>query len=119
MLAGLLVCLYYMIAPHMIPIVFYESSSLLSNVTEAQEAAFGALRHDYYAASGDAAQAAILVEWQAVARPIANWFGVQGALAGVFAVPVGFLVAIVVGFFAPAPSARRQRFFDTLRTKPV
>lgn len=119
MVAGLLVCLYYMIAPHTIPFIFYESSSLLSDATAAQTAAFEALRHDYYVAGDPAIQAAILSEWEASVRPIANWLGVHGSLAGVFAVPVGFLVAFLVGLFAPAPSARRQRFFDTLRAKTV
>ena len=119
MVAGLLVCLYYMIAPHTIPFLFYESSSLLSDATAAQAAAFEALRHDYYATGDVAIQAAILSDWEASVRPIANWLGVHGALAGVFAVPAGFLVTILVGLFTPAPSARRQRFFETLRAKPV
>lgn len=119
MIAGLLVCLYYMIAPHTIPILFYESSSLLSDATAAQAAAFEALRHEYYLTSDTVKQAAVLAEWRESVRPIANWLGVHGSLAGVFAVPVGFLVAILVGLFAPAPSARRRRFFDNLRAKPV
>jgi Na+(H+)/acetate symporter ActP len=44
---------------------------------------------------------------------------VHGVLAGVFAVPVGFLVTVLVGLFGPAPSARRQRFFENLRTRPA
>lgn len=119
MVAGLLVCFYYMIAPQTIPFVFYESSSFLSDATEAQAAAFEALRHGYYVAGDKVSQAAVLMEWEAAVRPIANWFGVHGALAGVFAVPVGFLVSIVVGLFAPKPSARRRRFFETLRTTSV
>ncbi|ODR98578.1 hypothetical protein AUC68_09235 [Methyloceanibacter methanicus] len=115
--AGLVVCLYYMIAPQTIPFLFYESSSLLSDATSAQTSAYEALRYGYYAASDPAAQAAILTEWEASVRPIANWLGVHGVLAGVFAVPVGFLVTILVGLFASAPSARRRRFFENLRTK--
>lgn len=117
MVAGLVVCLYYMIAPQTIPFLFYESSSLLSDATDAQTAAFEALRHSYYAVSDPAAQAAILTEWEDSVRPIANWLGVYGVLAGVFAVPVGFLVTVLVGLFAPAPSVRRRRFFENLRTK--
>lgn len=119
MVAGLLVCLYYMIAPQTIPFLFYESSSPLSDATEAQIAVFEALRHDYYVAGDPAAQAAVLTKWEASVRPIANWLGVHGVLAGVFAVPVGFLVTVLVGLFAPAPSARRQRFFENLRTRPA
>ncbi len=119
MVEGLVVCLYYMIAPGAFPIVFYESSSLLSDATDVQTAAFEKLRYDYHAASDAVAKTAALAEWRASARPIANWFGVHGSLAGVFAVPVGFFVAALVGLFTPASSTRRQRFFESLRTKSV
>jgi Na+(H+)/acetate symporter ActP len=119
MVAGLVVCLYYMIAPGAFPVVFYESSSLVSDATDMQKATFETLRYDYHAANDSLAQAAALAEWRASARPIANWFGVHGSLAGVFAVPVGFFVTALVGLFAPASSTRRQRFFESLRTKSV
>ena len=119
MVAGLVVCVFYMIAPSAFPIVFYESSSLLSDATGMQAAAFETLRYDYHAANDSVAQAAALAEWRESARPIANWLGVHSSLAGVFAVPVGFLVIALVGFFAPASSTRRQRFFESLRTKTV
>jgi len=115
MVAGLVVCLYYMIAPHAIPFIFYESSSFLSDATALQTAAYDSLRHDYYLAHDGAAQAAVLSKWEAAVRPIANWFGVHGALAGVFAVPVGFLVMGVVSLFTRAPSRDVQRFIEALR----
>jgi cation/acetate symporter len=117
MAAGLVVCLYYMIAPHTIPFLFYESSSFLSDATALQVAAYEGLRHDYYVAGSDAAQAAVLTKWDASVRPIANWLGVHGTLAGVFAVPVGFLVMIVVSLFTHAPSKEVQRFVKTLRVR--
>lgn len=119
MVAGLIVCLYYMIAPQTIPFLFYESSSFLSDATQAQTAAYEALRQNYYVAADAAAQGAVLTKWKASVQPIANWFGVHGALAGVFGVPAGFLVAGLAGLFTSAPSAGIQRFVESLRAKPV
>ena len=116
MIAGLLVCFYYMIAPHVIPFAFYELSSFLSNATDAQIAAYDALRHNYYLASGSA-QDAVLADWKEAVHPIANWWGVRGAFAGLFAVPVGFLVMIGVSLLTRAPSEDVQRFVNELRER--
>ncbi len=116
MIAGLLVCFYYMIAPHVIPFAFYELSSFLSNATDAQVAAYDALRHNYYLASG-AAQDAVLADWKEAVHPIANWWGVRWAFAGLFAVPVGFLVMIGVSLVTRAPSEDVQRFVNELRER--
>ncbi len=117
MVAGLIVCLYYMIGPHTIPFVFYELSSFFSNATDAQVSTYEALRHDYYLAADPAAKDAVLAAWDKSVRPIANWWGVRGAFAGLFAVPVGFLVMIGVSLFTRAPSQDVQRFVDGLRTR--
>ncbi len=116
MIAGLGVCLYYMIGPHVIPFVFYESSSFISNATDAQAAAYEALRHDYYLVD-ERAKVEVLAEWETTVRPIANWWGVNGVFAGLFAVPIGFLVAIVVSLFTRAPSEDVQRLVDELRER--
>ena len=116
MIAGLLVCLYYMIAPHVIPFAFYELSSFLSNATDAQVTAYDALRHNYYLASGPA-QDAVLADWKEAVHPIANWWGVRWAFAGLFAVPVGFLVMIGVSLVTRAPSEDVQRFVNGLRER--
>ncbi|MEM7193196.1 MAG: hypothetical protein AAF405_10130, partial [Pseudomonadota bacterium] len=115
MIAGIVVCLYYMVAPHTVPIWFYESSSFLSNASQADVAAYEALREAYYLAAGADARAALLTKWKAAALPMANWFGVHGALASVFAVPVGFAVAVITGLFTAASSHRRQTFVESLR----
>ena len=50
MLAGLAVCLYYLLAPRYIPFAFYETSSFLSNATPDEAAHYVALRQGYYLA---------------------------------------------------------------------
>ncbi|MGH6734848.1 MAG: sodium:solute symporter family transporter [Methyloceanibacter sp.] len=114
MTAGLLVCLYYMLAPEIIPFAFYESSSFLSNATEAQASAYEAMQQGYYLAEG-ATKEAVLSDWEATTRRIANWWGVRWPFAGLFAVPIGFLVMIGVSLLTRAPSEDVQRFVEEMR----
>jgi cation/acetate symporter len=116
MVAGLVVCLYYMLAPQVIPFAFYESSSFVSDASGAQVAAYEALRQKYYLADA-ATQAAVLADWEAVARDVANWWGVRGVYAGVFGAPIGFLVTLGVSLFTRAPSEDVQRFVRDLRER--
>jgi cation/acetate symporter len=44
-----------------------------------------------------------------------TWFGVKAISAGIFGVPVGFLVTYVVSLVTPAPSQEMQDFVDRLR----
>ena len=76
MLAGLAVCLYYMLAPRYIPFAFYETSSFLSNATPDEAARYAALRQGYYLAD-EAARAAALGGWEEAARAVANWGGIK------------------------------------------
>ncbi|MEM7192055.1 MAG: hypothetical protein AAF405_04160, partial [Pseudomonadota bacterium] len=92
-----------------------ESSSFLSNASQADAAAYEALREAYHLAEGADARAAILTKWKAAALPMANWFGVHGALASVFAVPAGFAAAVITALFTSASSHRRQTFVESLR----
>jgi cation/acetate symporter len=115
MLAGLVVCLYYMLAPRYIPFAFYESSSFLSDATQDVAARYAALRENYYLAADEAGRQAALVAWQSTARAVANWGGIKGDFAAVFAVPAGVLAMIGVSLFTPAPSREVQRFVEDLR----
>jgi cation/acetate symporter len=114
MIAGLVVCLYYMLAPHYIPFAFYESSSFLSDATQEAASRYEALRQSYYLAD-EAGRAGALAAWEEAARPLANWFGISREFAGLFAVPVGFLAMVGVSLFTPAPSREVQSLVDDLR----
>jgi cation/acetate symporter len=114
MLAGLGVCLYYMLAPRYIPFGFYESSSFLSNATQEAAARYDGLRQSFYLAD-EGARAAALAAWEEAARPLANWGGVSRDFAGVFAVPIGLITMIGVSLFTPAPSRDVQSFVEELR----
>jgi cation/acetate symporter len=118
MLAGLGVCLYYMLAPRYIPFAFYETSSFLSNATQEQAAAYDALRHSYYLAD-EAARQGALAAWEETARAVANWWGVKQDFAALFAVPVGALVTVGASLFTPAPSKDVQSFVEELRKPSV
>jgi cation/acetate symporter len=114
MIAGAALCLYYMLAPRYIPIIFYETSSLFSNATHEQAANYLLLKQTYLLAKG-AGKDEALAAWEQAARQLPNWGGVSGAFAAIFAVPVGFLVIIGVSFLTPAPSADIRRFVAELR----
>jgi cation/acetate symporter len=119
MLAGLAVCLYYMLAPRYLPFAFYETSSFLSNATPDEAARYAALRQNYYLAADETARQAALTAWRDIASAVANWGGVKKDFAALFAVPVGFLVMIGVSLFTPAPSRDVQSFVEDLRKPSV
>ena len=118
MLAGLAVCLYYLLAPRYIPFAFYETSSFLSNATPDEAAHYVALRQGYYLADASGREAA-LAAWRAMALQLANWGGVKRDFAALFAVPLGFVVMIGVSLFTPAPSRDVQSFVEDLRKPQV
>jgi cation/acetate symporter len=51
----------------------------------------------------------------AVQSPVTLWFGIQPLAAGVFGVPVGAAVLILVSYCTPAPSAHIQIELDRIR----
>jgi cation/acetate symporter len=119
MLAGLAVCLYYMLAPRYIPFAFYESSSFLSDASADQAARYAALGRNYYLATDETARQAALTAWRDTAGAVANWWGVKTHLAGVFAAPIGFLMTVGVSLFTPAPSRDVQSLVEDLRKPSV
>ncbi len=50
-----------------------------------------------------------------VTSPIELWFGIQPISAGVFGVPLGFAVIILVSLVTPAPNARIQELVEHVR----
>ena len=48
-------------------------------------------------------------------RPIELWWGIQPISAGVFGVPVGFAVIILVSLITPAPSRKIQELVEHVR----
>ncbi len=50
-----------------------------------------------------------------VTSPIELWWGIQPISAGVFGVPVGFAVAILVSLVTPAPSRKIQELVEHVR----
>jgi len=46
---------------------------------------------------------------------MAEWFGVANISAGLFGLPVGFIVMIGVSKMTPEPSAEMQAFIDEVR----
>jgi cation/acetate symporter len=114
MIAGLAVCLYYLIVPRYFPYAFYETSRFLSSASEQQDAAYYALQRIYYLSDPENRPAVALL-WDMNVRAIANWWGVKPMFGAVFGVPVGLIVAIATSLLTPAPSEDVKSFVADLR----
>ena len=53
-----------------------------------------------------------------VTGPVELWWGIQPISAGVFGVPVGFAIMVLVSLVTPAPSADVMRLIDRVRGVP-
>jgi cation/acetate symporter len=56
--------------------------------------------------------------WVLINHPLASrvgWFNVNNISAGLFGLPVGFAVMIIVSLLTPAPSRQMQDFIDQVR----
>ena len=105
MIAGLAVCLYYMLAPRYFPFAFYETSSVLSKAHAGPGGALCRAQAGFYLADETAQQAA-LAAWDATAREARQLGRHQTATSpAIFAVPVGFSAMIGVSLFTPAAGA--------------
>jgi cation/acetate symporter len=50
-----------------------------------------------------------------ITQPVDLWFGILPISAGVFGVPVGFAVILIVSLLTPAPSAETQELVEHVR----
>ncbi|MDH4290876.1 MAG: cation acetate symporter, partial [Aquincola sp.] len=50
-----------------------------------------------------------------VTEPVSLWWGIQPISAGVFGVPLGFLVIFLVSLFTPAPNKETQELVEHVR----
>ena len=111
MIAGFGVTTFYLVMTRYFPVDFID---MFGTASEAGMAKIAELQAAVAAATGDAvtaAEAALSTEAQKHAR----WFGVSNISAGIFGLPVGFLVMIVVSYLTPAPSKEMQDFIDSVR----
>ncbi len=51
-----------------------------------------------------------------VTRPVELWWGIQPISAGVFGVPLGFAVIVLVSWSRPHPGARSKSWWSTFAT---
>ncbi len=93
---------------------FYEAMSGLSGGAQDQWPHYLALKQAANLADGSAKQAAVDA-WVNEARKFANWGGVDRHYAALFAVPLGFAVAIVVSLCTARPPADVENFVGELR----
>jgi cation/acetate symporter len=111
MSAAVALALFYLFAPYYFPVQFYEAMSGLSGGPQDQWPHYLAMKHAANLVDGFAKQAAVDA-WIDEARKFANWGGVDRHYAAVFAVPLGFIVAIVVSLSTARPVANFRIFTE-------
>jgi cation/acetate symporter len=114
MVAGVALALFYLFAPYYFPVQFYEAMRGLSGAAQDQWPHYLTLKQAANLADGYAKQAAIDA-WINEARNFASWGGVDRHYGAVFAVPLGFVVAIVVSLCTARPSVDVENFVGELR----
>ena len=114
MAAAVALALFYFLAPYYFPVQFYEAMRGLSGGPHDQWPHYLTLKQAADLADGYAKQAAIDA-WVNEARNFANWGGVDRHYAALFAIPLGFVVAIVVSLCTARPPAAVENFVGQLR----
>jgi cation/acetate symporter len=113
MIVGFGLCIAYLVASRYYPVFgvkFMGMTALTNPVT-------GAPVVDVAKVLADPAQVAAAFP-AAASHPLASkvgWFGVNNISAGLFSLPVGFLVIWIVSLLTPAPSAAVQEMVDNTR----
>jgi cation/acetate symporter len=77
MAAGILLCLYYLLVPHYLPVLFYETTRVLSNASPEQAAHYAILKQAYLLAGGSPSSRRLRPGWNRRGRsPIGGaWTG--------------------------------------------
>jgi cation/acetate symporter len=114
MAAAVLLTAFYFLAPDYFPVQFYEAMRGLSGAAQDQWPHYLTVKQAANLADGTAKQAAIDA-WINEARKFANWGGVDRHFGAVFAIPLGFVVAIVVSLCTAKPPAQVGNFVTQLR----
>ena len=60
-----------------------------------------------------------LRSWIGLPGAASLWWGIQPVSAGVFGIPAGFLMLVLVSLATPAPRERSRQFVDALRAPPA
>jgi cation/acetate symporter len=124
MVAGFAVCVFYLFGSEYQPEWFIRTfrgdeavgrmEEVLAQLRAAQEAVISA-----GAAATAEAKAALTnatAAWTRFYKVEATWFGVNNIAAGLYGIPVSFVVTILVSLMTAAPSREMQGFIEQIRT---
>ena len=117
-IVGFGITIFYLVGTRYNAVWFYETFKGMSLASTAQYAAYEAAKTAYNAALAAGDQARIAAAWltyDRTAQAVANWWGIRNISSGLFGLPLGFLVMIVVSLMTPAPSKEMQDFIDEIR----
>jgi len=120
MVSGLLIALVCAAGMRYAPAALFDIWPAASNAAPAALKKFAALKTAVQSATGDtaiAAKAALddLAGGTSFKPGLANWWGLGGASALVFAVPASLLLLVFGSFLGPRPSQSQREFVDLIR----
>jgi cation/acetate symporter len=105
MIAGLVVCLHYLVATRYLAAGFFEVWQSLSSAGPTASETFNELKNAWVDAAPGPARDAAWAALDAHAQGIANWWGIGNLATIVLALPVGIAAMIVVSLAAPQRAA--------------
>jgi cation/acetate symporter len=120
MLVGFGICLYYLVATRYFAVDFFELWSRFSSADELSIDQFEALKSAWMGATGDAKAAAwsaldLFARGSSTTPGVANWLGVLGVSAAIFAIPLGILAIVAFSLITPRPWPEIGQIVDDLR----
>lgn len=101
MLAGLAVCLFYLIGTRYFAVDFYETFASLAGAGPMATETFGELKDAWLAAEPGAAKEAARLALDVQAQSMADWWGIKPVATALLAVPVSIVVLVVVSLLTP------------------
>jgi cation/acetate symporter len=101
MIAGLAVCLHYLLATRYLAVGFFETWAWLSSAGPMGREIFGELKNAWVEAAPGPARDAAWAALDAHAQGIANWWGIRGLAAILLALPVGLAAMILISLVVP------------------
>ena len=101
MLAGVAALLIYLVGRHSFAVPFFEATSILSSGGEQGRQYFDELKDAWLAAEPGAAKDAAWTALNTHAQSVADWWGISGPATVLLALPVGFLVLVLVSLLTP------------------
>lgn len=105
MVAGLAVCLFYLVGTRYFAVSFFETWASLSSAGPTAREIFAELKDTWMTAAPGAAKQAAWYALDVHAQGIANWWGIKPLAVAILALPAGIVGVVAASLLTPAPQS--------------